>query len=58
MLYLTPSNKGGSNLKLYYERSLSEFLENGKKKLPSATNDWENDTWSWCIKFDTKYNIP
>ena len=54
MPYLTPSNKVGPNLKLYYERSLSEFLENGKKKLPSATNDWENDTWSWCIKFDTK----
>ena len=54
MPYLTPSNKVGPNLKLYYERSLSEFLENGKKKLPSAKNDWENDTWSWCIKFDTK----
>ena len=39
MLYLTPSNKGGSNLKLYYERSLSEFHENGKKKLPSTIND-------------------
>ena len=31
MPYLTPSNKVGPNLKLYYERSLSEFLENGKK---------------------------
>ena len=39
MNFFTPSNKGGSNLKLYYERYLSEFHENGKKKLPSTIND-------------------
>ena len=48
LLFFTPSKKVWPNLKLYYERSLSEFYENGKQKLPSTTNDWENYTWSWC----------
>ena len=39
MLFLNPSNKVGPNLKLHYERSLSQFHENGKQKLPSTTND-------------------
>ena len=38
------------NLKLYYERFWSEFYENGKQKLPSTTNDWEDCSWSWCKK--------
>ena len=44
---MTISKIVGPNLKPYYERVLSEFYENGKQKLPSLTNDWENCSWSW-----------
>ena len=33
MQFVTPSKKVGPNLKLYYERFLSEFNENGKSCL-------------------------
>ena len=50
LLFFTPSKKVWPNLKLYYQRSLSDFYENGKQKFPSTTNDWENCSWSWCTK--------
>ena len=41
---MTISKIVGPNLKPYYERVLSEFYENGKQKMPSTTNHWENYT--------------
>ena len=39
ILFFTPSSKVGPNLKLYFERSLSQSHENRNQKLPCTTND-------------------
>ena len=46
--FFTLSKNVGPNMKPYSERVLSEVYENGKQKLPTTINDWENCSWSLC----------